>query len=203
LRRERLLSRNLRLVAGCDCAIAGERLCAVVLVFTLPDLERVDAAEAVLPAAFPYIPGLLSFRELPTLLAAFARLEVRPDAVLCDGQGMAHPRRFGLACHLGVVLDLPTVGCAKSRLVGTHGEPGPARGDRVPLRDGTERIGTVLRTRDRVKPLFISAGHRVTRRDAETLVLRCGNGYRLPEPTRQADAAVGRLARSLRMSGNR
>jgi deoxyribonuclease V len=197
VRRERLPVGRVRLVAGCDCAIAGDRLCAAALVFAVPGLQMVDAAEAVVPTRFPYVPGLLSFRELPALLAAFARLRTRPDAILCDGQGIAHPRRFGLACHLGLLLDLPTVGCAKSRLIGEHDEPGPYRGDRVPLRDRREVIGTVLRTRDRVRPLFISAGHRVTRRDAEALVLRCGAGYRLPEPTRQADVAVGRLARSL------
>jgi deoxyribonuclease V len=198
VRRERLPVGRVRLVAGCDCAIAGDHLCAAVLVFTLPGLKVVDAAEAVVPTRFPYVPGLLSFRELPPLLAALARLRECPDAIICDGQGIAHPRRFGLACHLGVLLDLPTVGCAKSRLIGAHDEPGPLRGDRVPLRDGRETIGTVLRTRERVRPLYISAGHRVTRRDAEVLVLSCGAGYRLPEPTRQADAAVGRLARSLR-----
>jgi deoxyribonuclease V len=233
VRHERLAASRVRLVAGCDCAIAGDRLCAAVLVFALSPiggtasrggmvaggstphvrgtaseagtphgddtagLTVVDAAEAVVPTRFPYVPGLLSFRELPALLAAFARLHVRPDAILCDGQGEAHPRRFGLASHLGVLLDIPTIGCAKSRLIGEHDEPGPLRGDRVPLRDGREVVGTVLRTRDRVRPLFISAGHRVTRRDAEALVLRCGAGYRLPEPTRRADAVVGRLARSL------
>jgi len=209
VRRERLAVSRVRRIAGCDCAIAGDRLCAAVLVFALPKVRRtaprgsapeltlVDMAEAVVPTRFPYVPGLLSFRELPALLAAFSRLHVRPDAILCDGQGVAHPRRFGLACHLGVLLDLPTIGCAKSRLIGEHEEPGSKRGDRAPLRDGSEVIGTVLRTRDRVRPLYISAGHRVTRRDAEALVLRCGAGYRLPEPTRQADAAVGRLARSL------
>lgn len=198
VRRERLPLRDLRFVAGCDCAIAGDQICAVVLVLSFPGLERVDAAEAAMPACFPYVPGLLSFRELPALLAAFAQLRVRPDAVLCDGQGVAHPRRIGLASHLGVLLDLPTVGCAKSRLVGTHDDPGPARGDRTALRDGAERIGTVLRTRDRVKPIFVSVGHRVQLGDAERLVLRCGAGYRLPEPTRLADQAVGRLARSAR-----
>jgi deoxyribonuclease V len=193
----KLATRGVRLVAGCDCAIAGDRICAAVLVLELPGLAVIDAAEAVVPMTFPYVPGLLSFRELPALLAAFAQLQARPDAVLCDGQGIAHPRRFGLACHLGLLLDLPTVGCAKSRLIGKHGEPGPRRGDRTPLRDGCQVIGTVLRTRDRVRPLYISPGHRATLRDAAALVLLCGAGYRLPEPTRRADAAVGRLARSL------
>ncbi len=209
VRRERLAASRVRRIAGCDCAIAGDRLCAVVAAFALPlgrrtaregrvsELELVDVAEAVVPARFPYVPGLLSFRELPALLAAFSRLRVRPDAILCDGQGVAHPRRFGLACHLGVLLDLPAIGCAKSRLIGAHEEPGSHRGDRTPLRDGREMIGTVLRTRDRVRPLFVSVGHRATLRDAVHLVLRCGAGYRLPEPTRWADAAVGRLARSL------
>lgn len=197
VRRAPLAAGRLRRVGGCDVAVAGDRLCAVWLVFSLPALEILDRAEAVVPARFPYVPGLLSFRELPALLEAFARLRVRPEAILCDGQGIAHPRRFGLACHLGVLLDLPSVGCAKSRLVGEHDEPGRERGARAPLRDGRETIGAVLRTRDGVRPLYVSIGHRVTLADAVRLVLRCGAGFRLPEPTRRADQEVGRLARSL------
>jgi deoxyribonuclease V len=197
VRRSPLAVSRLRRVAGCDVAIAGDRLCAVWVVFSLPELARCDQADAVVEASFPYVPGLLSFREIPALLAAYAKLAVKPEAVLCDGQGIAHPRRFGLASHLGVLLDLPSCGCAKSRLVGTHDEPGRERGAQSPLRDGEEVIGAVLRTRAEVKPLFVSAGHRMRLADAVHLVLRCGAGYRLPEPTRQADQAVGRLARSL------
>jgi deoxyribonuclease V len=173
-------------------------LCASILVFSLPELRLLDAADAEVEATFPYVPGLLSFRELPALVAACANLTVRPEVILCDGQGQAHPRRLGLASHLGLLFDLPSIGCAKSRLCGDHDEPGPCRGDRAVLRDGREVIGTVLRTRDHVRPLYISVGHRVRLRDAVELVLRCGAGYRLPEPTRQADQRVGRRARELR-----
>lgn len=197
VRRARLPVSQLRRVAGCDVAVAGERLCAVWIVLSLPELQDIDRAEAVVPARFPYIPGLLSFRELPALAAAFERLRHRPQVVLCDGQGIAHPRRFGLASHLGVLLDLPSIGCAKSRLIGTHPEPGRRRGDQTPLRDGRETIGAVLRTREAVRPVYVSIGHRASLADAVRLVLRCGVGYRLPEPIRRADQEVGRLARSL------
>jgi len=203
IRVEPLPARRIARVAGCDVAVAGDRLCASILVFSLPELQLLDAADAEVEAAFPYVPGLLSFREIPALLAACARLRVRPDAIMCDGQGRAHPRRFGLACHLGLLLDMPTVGCAKSRLIGEHREPGARRGDRVPLHDGREVIGTVLRTRDGVRPLYISVGHRARLRDAVDLVLRCGAGYRLPEPTRRADQRVGRRAKELRSLGAR
>ncbi len=202
VRPERVAVGRLARVAGCDLAIAGDRLCASVRVFALPHLELLDAADAVRPTAFPYVPGLLSFREAPALLAAFARLRIRPDAILCDGQGVAHPRRFGLACHLGVLLDLPSVGCAKSRLVGTHREPATARGSTAPLLDGDEVMGAVVRTRSGVRPIYVSIGHRIRLDDAVRLVLRCGGGYRLPEPTRQADLAAGRLARALEASGS-
>jgi deoxyribonuclease V len=146
----------------------------------------------------PYVPGLLSFRELPVLLSAFARLRYVPQAVLCDGQGRAHPRRFGLASHLGVLLDIPSVGCAKSRLIGTYVEPGLMRGAQSPLHDRREVIGTVLRTRDHTRPLFISVGHRITLADAVWLTLQCGGGFRIPEPTRQADITVRKRASTLR-----
>ena len=144
---------------------------------------------------FPYVPGLLSFREAPALLAAWRRLRTPVDALLCDGQGIAHPLRFGLASHLGVLLGLPAVGCAKSRLIGDWVEPGLARGEHSPLTVGTERIGTVLRTRTGVKPLFVSPGHLCDFEGAADLVLRCGGGLRLPEPVRLADGPVGRFKR--------
>lgn len=195
VRLRRLPWRALKRVAGCDVAVCGDRLFAAVLLYRFPELELVETATAEARPTFPYVPGYLSFREIPVLLQAVARLREAPQAILCDGQGRAHPRRFGLASHLGVLLDLPSVGCAKSRLIGEHDEPGIRRGDWVPLRDGTETIGAVLRARDSVKPLYISVGHRVTLADAIQLVLRCGAGYRLPEPTRRADQVVGRLAR--------
>jgi len=162
----------------------------------LYDLERsmvVSTATATLTTAFPYIPGLLSFRELPVVLAALRRLPQLPAVVLVDGQGIAHPRRLGIASHLGLWLDLPTVGCAKSRLCGEHGEPGEKRGEWVSLRDGAEEIGRVVRTRERVRPLFVSPGHLISMERAVQIVLACGRGYRLPEPTRQAHLESNRL----------
>ncbi|MBD3161369.1 MAG: deoxyribonuclease V [Candidatus Eisenbacteria bacterium] len=203
--RGRVLSRpldwkRLRLVAGCDAAIAGAELHAAVVVLALPSLEVVERREGSAPLRFPYVPGLLSFREIPALLAAFGALHRRPDAVLCDGQGIAHPRRLGLASHLGLILDLPCVGVAKSRLVGEAREPGPRRGSATRLVDRGEVVGRLLRTRDRVRPVYVSIGHRITLPDAVRLVLRCGAGYRLPEPTRLADRWVGLRARERRQA---
>lgn len=187
---------ELRSVAGCDVAVRGENLLAAVVVLDANSLEVIDTVDARLRAHFPYVPGLLSFREIPVLLRAFERLSRRPDAVLCDGQGRAHPRRFGLACHLGLLLDLPSVGVAKSRLTGEAEEPALQRGSWSPIVDGGEEIGRLLRTRDRVRPLYISIGHRITLDDAVALVLKTGAGLRLPEPTRLADQQVGVLAHS-------
>jgi deoxyribonuclease V len=182
------------LVGGADVAVdRGRRLVfASVIVFRFHDLALVEKVFAHGPAEFPYVPGLLSFREGPVMLKAFAKLQHRPDVVLFDGQGIAHPRRLGLAAHLGLWLDLPTIGCAKSRLIGSHEEPGPHRGDAQPLMDGGEQIGEVLRTRDGVKPLYISPGHRTDFASARRIVLECGGGRRLPEPTRLAHIAVTR-----------
>jgi deoxyribonuclease V len=153
----------------------------------LPDLEVLEVRRAARPAAWPYVPGCLSFREAPAVLEAFRQVRTEPDVVLVDGQGRAHPRRLGLASHVGLCLGVPTIGCAKSRLVGTAaGEPGLRRGGRVPLMDGGERIGTVLRTRSGVKPVFVSVGHRIDLVSAERWVLAAATRYRLPEPIRAA-----------------
>lgn len=183
------------LVAGVDVSYRrhGELFFAAVVVLRLPDLEPVAEASARGRITFPYIPGLLSFRELPVLLQAFCSLNLRPDLVLVDGQGIAHPRRLGLASHLGLWIDLPTIGCAKSRLCGEYLPPGDRRGQQSPLRDREEQIGAVVTTRDRVKPLFISPGHKVDTARAVELVLACGGKYRLPEPTRQAHLLSNRL----------
>ena len=139
---------------------------------------------------FPYVPGLLSFREAPAVIAALRKLRHEPDAIMCDAQGYAHPRRFGLACHIGVIAGRPTVGCAKSLLIGQYREPASLRGSHSALRHGGERIGTVLRTRSEVKPVFVSVGHMIDLASAERLVLRSAVQYRLPEPTRLADKEV-------------
>jgi deoxyribonuclease V len=142
------------------------------------------------PLRFPYVPGLLSFRESPVLLAVFARLQTEPDLILIDGHGRAHPRLFGIACHIGLLLDKPVIGCAKSLLVGEYQEPGRARGETTPLVFKGERVGMVLRTRDNVKPIFVTQGHRVSLESAIELVSQCLDGYRIPKPTRQADHYV-------------
>lgn len=190
--------RKPRTVAGADIALSRRagRGYAGVVTYALDGLEELERASASGPLTFPYVPGLLSFREGPLLVRALERLRRRPDVVLFDGQGFAHPRRFGLACHLGVLLDVPAVGVAKSRLCGEHLDPGPRRGARVPLVDEEETIGAVLRTRDRVKPLFVSVGHRVSLETAVDLVLACHDGTRVPKPTREADRFVAALKRS-------
>ncbi|MGQ9686028.1 MAG: deoxyribonuclease V [Thiobacillaceae bacterium] len=178
----------IRHVAGIDVGFeqGGQVTRAAVAVLGYPDLEPVDRAVARLPTCFPYVPGLLSFRELPAVLAAIEGLEVRPDVYLCDGQGLAHPRRFGIACHLGVLLDAPSIGVAKTRLIGSHAEPPPEKGGWAPLMDGEEVIGAVLRTRAGVRPVYVSIGHRVCLDTAIRLVLACTKRYRLPETTRLA-----------------
>lgn len=186
----------IRKVAGVDCAFAGERCLSAVVVWDLERAEVIETRTAAATCPMPYIPGLLSFRELPAVLEGLAHVESSVDAVLCDGQGLAHPRRFGLACHLGVILGLPTAGCAKSRLVGTYRMPARRRGSSTRLLDRGEVVGRVVRTRDGVRPVFVSPGHRMSIAAAERLVLRCGRGYRLPEPTRLADHRVADLKRA-------
>ena len=163
--------RAIRRVAGVDAAFAdgGRVIRAAAVVLDLPGLVLTEQVLIERPTTFPYVPGLLSFREVPALLEALSRLPAAPDLILCDGHGYAHPRRFGLACHLGLWLDTPTIGVAKSRLTGSHDEPGPAKGDVAWLLAGKgdrprERLGAVLRTREQVKPVFVSAGHRITLR---------------------------------------
>ncbi|MEC4806415.1 MAG: deoxyribonuclease V [Jaaginema sp. PMC 1079.18] len=161
---------------------------AAVAVLSYPDLNRVESAIATIPTTFPYIPGFLSFREIPALLAALDKLDTIPNLILCDGQGIAHPRRLGIAAHLGVILDMPTIGVAKSRLIGEHDELGTQKGDWQPLRDQDEIIGAVLRSRDNVKPLYISVGHKISLPTALQYVMGCLTKYRLPETTRWSDA---------------
>jgi deoxyribonuclease V len=151
-----------RLVAGCDVHMRGDRALATVVVVRFPELDVVETVHGEAELGFPYVPGLLSWRELPALLDALARLTARPDLVFADGQGLAHPRRFGLACHLGLAIDLPTLGCAKSLLRGRHEPLEPHRGARAPPLDRGQLVGMAVRTRDNVTPLYVSVGHRVT-----------------------------------------
>ncbi len=180
-----------RTVAGVDVSVKNDVSRAAVAVLSFPKLEMLAYAAAERPTVFPYIPGLLSFREAPVILDALARLNAEPDLLIFDGQGVAHPRRLGIASHVGVLLDRPTVGCAKSRLCGRFREPGPKRGETAELVHRGETIGAALRTRDGVKPVFVSPGHRISMETAVARVLACGAGFRLPETTRWADGIAG------------
>ncbi len=175
-------------VAGIDVGFedGGRITRAAVVVLAFPTLEPVAQAISRSPTRFPYVPGYLSFRELPAVLEALDRLAELPDLILCDGQGRAHPHRFGLACHLGVLTGIPCIGVAKSRLVGSHGEVPHDKGRWVPLLDKEETIGAVLRTRTGVRPVYVSIGHRVSLESAIKYTLRCTTRYRLPETTRHA-----------------
>jgi deoxyribonuclease V len=179
---------NLRTVAGIDIGFedAGRLTRAAIAVLSMPDLRLIEQSVSRRATAFPYVPGLLSFREIPAALEALAALRATPDLLLCDGHGFAHPRRFGLACHLGWILDVPCIGAAKSRLVGSFEEPAAARGSWSPLVDDDETIGASLRTRAGTRPVFVSIGHRVSLASAVALTLACAPRYRLPETTRQA-----------------
>ncbi|MBI5850236.1 MAG: endonuclease V [Planctomycetes bacterium] len=179
-----------RLVAGIDVSIASGAAHAAVALFDLERWRVVEIARAGAAVTFPYVPGLLAFREVPVVLAAWRRLRTRPDLLLVDGHGTIHPRRFGLACHLGVVLDLPAIGVGKTRLCGQARQPGPRRGAATRVLLGGEVVGRLLRTRDGVAPLWISIGHRITLDDAVRMTLRCGSRFRLPDPIRAAHAAA-------------
>jgi len=193
---------DIRYVAGADMAFDPETEVAFagVIVYRFPGLEEVERRMARRKLRFPYVPGLLSFRESPVLLAAFARLRTEPDLILIDGHGRAHPRRFGIACHIGILFDKPTIGCAKSRLVGEHQEPGAVAGSTSPLMLESERIGEVLRTRDHVRPIYVTTGHRVSLDSAVGLVRQCVDGFRIPKPTREADHYVRDLRRAYQES---
>lgn len=175
-------------VAGVDVGFENQDTArAAVVVLRRSDLQPVDYSVARRPVTFPYIPGLLSFRECPVILQALEQLRTTPDLLLCDGQGIAHPRRLGIASHIGLLTGLPSIGVAKSRLTGTHGPVPDGKGEWTPLWDGKEQIGAVLRTRAGVKPLYISAGHRISLPTAIDYVMACVTRYRLPETTRWAD----------------
>jgi deoxyribonuclease V len=178
-------------VAGVDVSVKGGAARAAVVLLSYPDLIPFQAATAKLPVSFPYVPGLLAFREGPVVLAALEQLTSEPDVLMFDAQGMAHPRRMGLATHLGILLDMPAVGCAKSRLCGRDVVPDQEKGSWLPLEDRDEVIGAVVRTRSRVRPVYVSVGHRVDLEAAISLVLSCATKYRLPEPTRWAHRVAG------------
>jgi deoxyribonuclease V len=193
------------LVAGVDISGVDSRGLArgAVVVLRLPELAIVEQGVATLRLSFPYVPGLLSFREVPLILAACEGLSVTPDLFIADAQGIAHPRRLGLASHLGLLLDVPTIGCAKSILCGQHGDMGQEPGDYAPLLDGDEVIGAALRTKRGVNPVYVSIGHRVDLEAAIHWVTACSRGYRLPEPTRLAHLAASGKKHPVSRAGQR
>lgn len=197
---ERPLEVPVRLVCGLDAAYLRNPplALAAAAVWDTRRQEVIESRVARMRLRFPYVPGLLSFREIPALLAVLRRLRLRPDVLLCDAHGRAHPRRFGLASHLGVVTDLPSVGCAKTRLVGSHEQPDLPRGSTAPLIDRGEIVGMAVRTRPGTRPLYVSVGHRVDLAGAVEVVLACSPRFRIPEPIRAADALVRRAAALLR-----
>ncbi len=186
---------HIRIVAAADISYSRKNpwLFGVVVLVRFPEMTLLATYANRTKPHFPYVPGYLSFREVPVLIPIFQKIETEFDIILCDGQGIAHPRRFGLASHVGVLLDKPSIGCAKSRLIGTYQEPGPQKGDYSDLLDGSEHIGLVLRTRDRVKPLFISPGHKVDFDTARRVTLACVRHYRIPEPLRLAHQIVNKI----------
>lgn len=205
------LDREVKLIAGCDISFNkfSEVVYAGIVVLRLPELEIVTSATVVTRARFPYVPGLLSFRETPALLEAWEKLEVAPDVVMLDGQGLAHPRRFGIACHFGLLTGLPTLGCAKTVLVGKYEEPDERAGNYSLMTHKGEVIGAAVRTKDRVAPVYISVGHLIDLPGAIDVALRCVKGYqngglfpaskskyRIPEPTRQAHLLVNEVRRN-------
>jgi deoxyribonuclease V len=186
---------GVRRVAGADVSTQGERAYATVVVLEFPALSLVEVQGYAAQLGFPYVPGLLSFRELPSVVGALEKVETAVDAVILDAQGLAHPRRMGLASHLGIFLDVPTVGCAKSRLVGRFEEPGREKGSAADLVHRGEVVGSVLRTREGVSPVYVSVGNGIDLPSSVELVLACCTKYRLPETTRQAHGAANRLRR--------
>lgn len=187
---------QLKTVGGVDVGFRGDMARAAAVLLDYPALEILEQEVVEEPLTYPYIPGLLSFREIPAVLAALKSLSRLPDVILCDGHGLAHPRRLGIACHLGVLLDHPTIGCAKSILVGHGEQPDIERGSVTSLVEGDEVIGKLVRTRNNVKPIIVSVGHLVDLDSAVEIVLACGSGYRLPKPTRQADRLASRRGSS-------
>jgi deoxyribonuclease V len=185
------LARQPEVIAGVDVSVKGGVARAAVVLLSYPDLVPSQAVTAETPVSFPYVSGLLAFREGPVVLAALRQLANRPDVLMFDAQGLAHPRRMGLATHLGILLDMPAVGCAKSRLCGRAEVPDEEKGSWTPLEDGGEVIGAVVRTRSRVRPVYVSVGHRMDLEAAVSLVLSCRPKYRLPEPTRWAHRVAG------------
>ena len=186
---------KIRVIAGADVAFdkSENQGYGGVIAYRFPELVEIERQGVIRPITFPYVPGLLAFREAPILLEAFASLETEPDMILFDGQGIAHFRRMGIATHMGIVLNKPTIGCAKSRLIGGYADPGEDVGSTSPLIDGEDTVGAVLRTRKKVRPIFVSPGTKISLETCIKVVLKCVDGYRIPKPTREADRYVAHL----------
>jgi len=191
-----------RFIAGVDASSFNHKIIAVASLYSYPGIESLEDAHAIGKALFPYIPGFLSFREGPAILNAAKRMNSHPDVILVDGQGIAHPRGFGIASHIGVLLDVPAIGCAKSRLIGEYLEPGQERGEFSHITHAGQIVGAVLRTREGVKPLFVSPGHLITLEESLEIVIKCANRYRIPEPLRRADR-ISRILKLCLVSGRR
>jgi deoxyribonuclease V len=186
---------DLKVIAGADVALDKKRGqgYAGAIAYAFPELGEIERQGATGPLHFPYVPGLLAFREAPILLEALEALKVEPDLIIFDGQGRAHPRRMGIATHMGILLDTPTIGCAKSRLIGTHGDVGPEVGDYASLSHENQVVGAVLRTRRGIRPIFVSPGHKIDLPTSIAIIMKCLDGYRVPKPTRKADHYVGAI----------
>lgn len=184
-------------IAGVDAAFWGDKIISVACLYSYPDITPIEERYVAAKVSFPYIPGYLSFREGPSIIQVISSFNIRPDLILFDGQGIAHPRGLGIAAHVGALLDLPSIGCAKSRLVGEYKEPGNKKGSWSPLDYKGKIVGAVLRTRDNVRPLFISPGHRIDLKGSLDIVLRCISKYRIPEPLRRADSMAKMLKKEM------
>ncbi len=187
--REDRFDKPVETVAGIDLGydLKTDMCRAVVVVLNFPSLELIESAEAIMTIQFPYVPGLLSFRETPVAIKALEKLQNAPDLILCDGQGIAHPRRFGIACHIGLFTNIPSISVAKSLLIGKYGALDETRGSTAPLTHYNEEVGIVLRTKNKVQPVYVSIGHKISIETATDYVLQCATKYRLPETTRLAD----------------
>ncbi len=191
------LRKNPRIIAGVDAAFLDNKVIGVACLYKYPEINPVEDAFAVTEIFFPYIPGFLSFREGPAIIEALNRLKTKPHVILFDGQGIAHPKGMGIAAHIGVILDIPTIGCAKSRLVGEYRQPGIKKGKTSSLKFHGKVVGAVVRTRDNVRPVFVSPGHRIDLKSSVEIVLECVSTYRIPDPLRRADYLSKKIKRAL------
>lgn len=184
-------------IAGVDAAFSGRKVIGVASLYKYPELIPIEDAYAIMEVSFPYIPGFLSFREGTAIIEAINKLKIKPDLILFDGQGIAHPGGIGIATHIGVLLDIPTIGCAKSKLVGEYKEPGIKKGEWSPLKYKDKTVGVVLRTREKIRPVFVSPGHRIDLKESIEIILGCITRYRIPEPLRRADIISKKLKKGL------